>query len=249
MKVKFYYIDTEKEMSPTFRCIKYKGVLYPIDPMWSDSKKAFIPGHGYKKITDRNVVEVPRFSLQSEDWDGYIREYGHRALFFSLTDVQYGSQDCCHYHIHMEFNAVLSVDIKRYIKWLDLVYELQGAQLPYLQKYEKEVSFPYTFIQEHQIIPYYTISAGGLTVPFQPTLDPIRDEKKLDSLYWKLELNKDDKDGFNHTEEILKRMGDSKEWPASIKDRMTKMYGHEVSELYGKILNFNLIDEKEKKIA
>lgn len=253
MKIKFYHIDTDIERTPTFRCINYKGKLYPISDLANERNgkiETFIQGIGWKKLSNKKVVEVPRFSLRSEDWKDYINKYGHPILFYSLTDKVYGSFDACLYNAHMEFNAVLDVDIEKYQQWLDMVYKLQELCLPYLKDYEKKVRFPWKFIEEQTFIPHYTLSASGCygSIPFSPTLNPMIDERKLDSLYWKLGLaaRGEEEDPFVHAKEISDMMADDKKWPVSIKDKMIKMFSKEIADFYEEILTFDLYKPSKK---
>ena len=82
--MQFFYIGksygSRKVEGDTFRAYRYKDkvtkkiTLYPIIPTsWSDDKKVFIPGMGYKKV-GKNVVEVPVFDGNPKHWNEYLDE-------------------------------------------------------------------------------------------------------------------------------------------------------------------------------
>lgn len=261
MRVKFYYIDTDKEQSPSFKAVNYKGELYPVDlsedELNNEKIEVFIRGIGWKKFSSKKLIDIPRFSLDTKDWKSYIEKYGHRIMFYSLTNVEYGSWDCCHYHMHKEFNSVVSIgldNIERYVEWLNMVLKLQELQLPYLEDYKNNVSFPFSFVKENTFLPHYTFSVKGFpgSVQCDPTLDPLTDESILNSIYWRLGVyaRGEEEDIFIRSEEVEKQMKDDKEWPVSIQDKMIKMFGKEVADLYEKCLTFDLSpDTTEKKSA
>ena len=244
-------------MSATFKCIRIDDIFYPVDeyvPEDYQKRKTFevfINGTGWKKCSTKKIMEIPRYSLQCEDWETYLKVYGIRALFYSLTNVSYGSADACHYNAHMEFNAVLGLkDVSKYVQWLHKVFHIQELCKPYLEEYQKKVSFPWKFIEEHTIIPHYTLWTGRMGIPFGPTLDPISDERMLDSLYWKLGLaaRNEEENIFITADEIIEKMKDDKEWPVSVRDKMIKMFNKDIADLYEECLTF-FIEDKSSKIA
>lgn len=247
MKIDFYHIKNEdKNVTPTIKCLKIENKLYPVEIDEEELSKprveVFVQGQGHKKISTKKLIDVPRFSMQTEDWENYLNTYGHHVLFFSLTNEQYGSMDCCYYHAHMEFNSVVGLhNIESYVDWLSKIRKLQELQAERLKEYEKKVRFPYRFIEKHLIIPYYTLSVPGVfgSIPFTPTVDPMKDEALLNHLFYSLKMTERDQeeDIFASDEEIRNLMKDEKEWPVSIKDKMVMMYGEEIARLYEECLD------------
>lgn len=236
-------------MTPTFWCVKYKGELYPIDTWMYDlsdlnfeRKKVWIRGVGEKQISRKSFIEVPRYSMQSEDWNAYIEQWGYKVLFFSLTNELYGSFNACLYHAYYEFNEVVRLrDIEKYVTWLEKVEHLQSLCQPKLEEYAEQFGKwgKIPFIDEHTIKPQYSFSVPGVgAISMPPHLSTVDDDMMFDHLYWKIKLPEySDPNGhiiWDEAFQVRNDIADGKlpDWPVCTKDKIIKLFGDEAAQLY-----------------
>ena len=160
--------------------IKNTSVLCPCDML---DNEVFVQGLGWKKLGKTNCVNVPLFSGNVEDWDGYLNEYGRECLFFSLTGYLLRNQDCCMNKMREEFLSLLQCDggISHYIEYVESIEKIQEIQtrvfnekLSYMGDYEKK-----SFIVKNLFKPCYNL----LWYITSPYLDTPNDDDKMECFY------------------------------------------------------------------
>lgn len=257
MRCKFYHIEKYQQYrnnnsETTFKAARIKDKetgkteLYPMKD--KDDKEVFIYGQGWKRVNKKSIVDVPHFSWEVEDWNKYIEDYGRRCLFFSLTGEDLKSPDASVWMCRKEFESI--DDIEKFTRFMLKLDELQKAQIPILEDYKGKVNFPYNFVEDHIIEPSYDLGGkigdGSFLdrvaniILIGVHLDPMTDERKMRSVYYKLrmkEINPDTDDLFTTAKEIDEELANDKLWPTSIKDQMLKLYGEKVTALYEELLD------------
>lgn len=195
-KMQFFYIGksygSRKVEGDTFRAYRYKDkvtkkiTLYPIIPTsWSDDKKVFIPGMGYKKI-GKNVVEVPVFDGNPKYWNEYFEKYGAYCLYYSIDGSDYLSMDCCAYQKQCEFRSILYYGVEGYVDFISNFNKLSMIQIatikakyyPLISKYNI-LKMDYLIDNEWKFKPCFSLY--GAFLKYSPNV--IDDNKRMESLY------------------------------------------------------------------
>lgn len=261
MKCCFYHIEKYQQWHKrpdsfeTFKATRIKDektgrtILYPMSE--TDGNSVFIYGQGWKKVNKKNIIDVPYFSGNVEDWDNYIEHYGKRCLFFSLTGEDLNSSDAAVWMARKEFAAI--DDIRKHTKFMVKLHELQKVQTPIIESYKERVDYPLYLVKENLFEPSYDLGGkigdGSLEdrlasrILIGAHLDPMADERKMRSLYYKLrmkELHPDTDTLFDTAEEVEAELANDKLWPVSIEDQMLKLYGPKVTSLYKELLELAL---------
>ena len=194
--MQFFYIGksygSRKVEGDTFKAYRYKDkvtkkiTLYPIIPTsWSDDKKVFIPGMGYKKI-GKNVVEVPVFDGNPKYWNEYLEKYGAYCLYYSIDGSDYLSMDCCAYQKQCEFRSILYYGVEDYVDFISNFNKLSMIQIatikakyyPLISKYNK-IKMDYLIDNEWKFRPCFSLY--GASLKYSPNV--IDDDKRMESLY------------------------------------------------------------------
>lgn len=194
--MQFFYIGksygSRKVEGDTFRAYRYKDkvtkkiTLYPIIPTsWSDDKKVFIPGMGYKKI-GKNVVEVPVFDGNPKYWNEYFEKYGAYCLYYSIDGSDYLSMDCCAYQKQCEFRSILYYGVEGYVDFISNFNKLSMIQIatikakyyPLISKYNM-LKMDYLIDNEWKFKPCFSLY--GAFLKYSPNV--IDDNKRMESLY------------------------------------------------------------------
>ena len=194
--MQFFYIGksygSRKVESDTFKAYRYKDkvtkkiTLYPIIPTsWSDDKKVFIPGMGYKKI-GKNVVEVPVFDGNPKHWNEYLEKYGAYCLYYSIDGSDYLTMDCCAIQKQCEFRSILYYGVEGYVDFISNFNKLSMIQIatikakyyPLISKYNI-LKMEYLIDNEWKFTPCFSLY--GLPLKYSPNV--INDDKCMESLY------------------------------------------------------------------
>ena len=194
--MQFFYIGksygSRKVESDTFKAYRYKDkvtkkiTLYPIIPTsWSDDKKVFIPGMGYKKI-GKNVVEVPVFDGDPKHWNEYLEKYGAYCLYYSIDGSDYLTMDCCAIQKQCEFRSILYYGVEGYVDFISNFNKLSMIQIatikakyyPLISKYNI-LKMEYLIDNEWKFTPCFSLY--GLPLKYSPNV--INDDKCMESLY------------------------------------------------------------------
>ena len=194
--MQFFYIGksygSRKVEGDTFKAYRYKDkvtkniTLYPIiHTSWSDDKKIFIPGMGYKKI-GKNVVEVPVFDGNPKYWNEYLEKYGAYCLYYSIDGSDYLTMDCCAYQKQCEFRSILYYGVEGYVDFISNFNKLSMIQIatikakyyPLISKYNI-LKMEYLIDNEWKFRPCFSLY--GLPLKYSPTV--INDDKCMESLY------------------------------------------------------------------
>lgn len=262
-KMRFFYLNKEnnsKLPSVSFSALKVKKdndfTLYPFSE--TDSNQVFIYGQGWRKIKTRNKVEVPVFSLDSDDWDYYLEKYGMRCLYFSITGRQYDSPDCCDINMQSEFSSIIKSGVERYVGFIERFLAFHEIQNGVIDRELKRTDNDYPmyrekFIFRPQYYWFYTFC------PCECTLDPISDDAKMENFYHLIrhhDLIKADKrytdyekmteNGYSdETSSLYNEISrdcneivrneintDNNVFPCSVKDRIRFLFGEKAEELY-----------------
>ena len=194
--MQFFYIGksygSRKVEGDTFKAYRYKDkvtkniTLYPIiHTSWSDDKKIFIPGMGYKKI-GKNVVEVPVFDGNPKYWNEYLEKYGAYCLYYSIDGSDYLTMDCCAIHKQCEFRSILQYGVEGYVDFINNFNKLSMIQIatikakyyPLISKYNI-LKMEYLIDNEWKFTPCFSLY--GLPLKYSPNV--INDDKCMESLY------------------------------------------------------------------
>lgn len=261
MKCRFYHIEKYQQWHKrtdsfeTFKAARIKDeksgqtVLYPMSN--TDGNSVFIYGQGWKKVNKKNIIDVPYFSGNVEDWDNYIGHYGKRCLFFSLTGEDLNSQDAAVWMARKEFDAI--DDIRKHTEFMVKLHELQEVQTPILESYKDRVNYSLYLVKDNLIEPSYDLGGKIGDGSFEDHLashiiisahvDPMADELKMRSLYYQMrmkELHPDTDTLFDTSKEVRAELRNDKLWPVSVEDQMMKLYGPKVTSLYKELLELPL---------
>lgn len=245
--MKFIYIGQHKNQTPKggFKAIRLsKSDKQKLYPTWDDDKikktdiiypqtecfidgKVFVRGLGWKKFGKRNVVDVPLFSGNIDEWDDYLLTYGERYLFYSLSGYSLDDMDCCAYKEQTEFLSSLQCGVEKYQKYVDAILEIQEIQrkrmTDELSKYYFGNSLK-NIVETRIIRPTFTIYS--LVIP--PYLDTVVDDDNLYLYYRDLRSNQ-----LTHSHEKYDDMMDLKEK----RDNIYVERGYKTKEYY-------VVDEK-----
>ena len=194
--MQFFYIGKSygscKVEGDTFKAYRYKDkvtkniTLYPIiHTSWSDDKKVFIPGMGYKKI-GKNVVEVPVFDGNPKYWNEYLEKYGAYCLYYSIDGSDYLTMDCCATQKQCEFRSILQYGVEGYVDFINNFNKLSMIQIatikakyyPLISKYNI-LKMEYLIDNEWKFTPCFSLY--GLPLKYSPNV--INDDKCMESLY------------------------------------------------------------------
>lgn len=194
--MQFFYIGksygSRKVEGDTFKAYRYKDkvtkniTLYPIiHTSWSDDKKIFIPGMGYKKI-GKNVVEVPVFDGNPKYWNEYLEKYGAYCLYYSIDGSDYLTMDCCAIQKQCEFRSILQYGVEGYVDFISNFNKLSMIQIatikakyyPLISKYNI-TKMDYLIDNEWKFTPCFSLY--GLPLKYSPNV--INDDKCMESLY------------------------------------------------------------------
>ena len=194
--MQFFYIGksygSRKVEGDTFKAYRYKDkvtkniTLYPIiHTSWSDDKKVFIPGMGYKKI-GKNVVEVPVFDGNPKYWNEYLEKYGAYCLYYSIDGSDYLTMDCCAIQKQCEFRSILYYGVEGYVDFISNFNKLSMIQIatikakyyPLISKYNI-LKMEYLIDNEWKFTPCFSLY--GLPLKYSPNV--INDDKCMESLY------------------------------------------------------------------
>ena len=229
---------TPEDMEKPIVGIYHEGVLYPLDDK-PDAKEMFIYGVGWKKIGKSKRYAIPRFSMRSEDWQSYRNLYGDHILFYSLTNSQLNSGDCCDYCARQEFLSIRNKDLVHYMGFVKLwcqFNELQQKRLMEIYPYDKN-----GWLRGRKSI---RPSFGWGFITFDPSMNPIDNDKLLWEHQCELFHRKCKEQGVNVSLTHLLLGFDHpeydvmKDFPVSVHDRMLHVFGEEMTELYEKLLKY-----------
>jgi len=163
--------------------IKDTEVLYPQTDNYDDNK-IFVNGLGWKKFGKTNVVDVPVFSGNLEDWEDYLNKYGRDCLFYSISGYSLDDADCCAYMKQVEFLSLLRCGVDKYQTYAEKLLKIQDIQRDIIT----DMFAPYcTELHIKSILKNYLIQPC-LKLGFfitSPYLDTIKDDAMLETLYRK----------------------------------------------------------------
>lgn len=261
-KVKFVYIGKDNESripKDTFKAIKLttrdKRKMHPEWELGEAKKteiivpdtngysngEVFVYGLGWKKMTEKNTIEVPVFSGYVEDWDNYLKQYGKECLFYSISGYDLNSMDCCAYNVRREFHSLLQCDggIEKYQTYVNTILKIREIQK---QKIEETFS-PFVsdwFVKDLTKKLLFNPSFGIMFLIFEPYLDTIEDDGKLETFYRKkryYELRGKYESVVEIDDIITKEMDEEDGvFPVCMSNRMSVIYGDECNRLYDYIL-------------
>lgn len=235
----FFYLKTTSwtPKTDTIFAIKVDGELHPCtyqrDYHERDKKtyESFIRGTGWKK--SKKGYEVPVYrGTTKEEFQAYLEEHGKYCLFFSITGKQLGSGDCVVWAAQQEFNVLLSVGYDYVAGFLEKLNAINKKIADRVQKEHGVDIFlsKVQFTKQEQCVgnydlfvlkPQYSVMAYFLT---KPHIDPVNDDDKL----WKhyVAVN-----GHKHVTD------NEDEFPVSVRDRLTFLFGEEVANDYENLMN------------
>lgn len=169
--------------------LKKTEILYPQTDRFGEDNEVFVRGLGYKKFGKTNMVVVPVYDMEIDNWDEYLNKYGKYCLFYSLSGYSLDDFDCCALSSQREFYSLLQCNggIKKYQEYVDMILKIQEIQTNKLKEmfsylYDWEIK---QIIQEKLFRPCYSIMF--MTMP--PYLDTPADDDKLESIYRKKRYN------------------------------------------------------------
>ncbi len=221
--------------------IKVGGELHPCTYQ-SDAKKgkyeSFIRGTGWKK--SKKVYQVPVYKgTTKEEWEAYLNEHGKYCLFYSITGKQLGDDDCVIWGAKQEFHVAIGVGYEYMANFLTKINALNAKiQKIVLEKHNvdifsdrmqwnggKPTDDGWIISQGNLFVvkPCYSLMAYFLT---KPHIDPIVDDQKLWKHFVSIVGAKNIDEG-EHKE---------KEFPVSVRDRLTYLFSKEVSDEYAAIM-------------
>lgn len=222
--------------------IKFDGEFHPctyqreyVEGRNTTNFGSFIRGTGWKNSKKGYKIPVYKGTTK-EEWESYLSEYGKYCLFFSITGFQLGSDDCVVWAAQQEFNVTLGVGYDYMEGFLGKLNDLNSKiQKIVMDKYKLDIfhtghqwhggkySETSWIISERDLFvvrPQYSLMAYFLT---KPHIDPVSDDSKL----WKHFVNVI---GHNNLDEM------EKEFPVSVRDRLTYLFSKEVSDDYEKLM-------------
>lgn len=234
----YYLKPTDRTPTEPFKAIKVNGEFHPCTYQ-SDAKngkyEAFVSG--WKKA--KKAYDIPLFAgTGKEEFESYLATWGKYCLFYSITGYPLDSGDCVVWAAKQEFMVLLSVGYD-YVKSMydrliainDKIIEATKKQLG-VAEITYWMDTPKGLVTANKLFlvkPHYSIAVYLLTAPH---IDPISDDDKL----WK---------HFIETYKPTEQEMDS--FPDSVKDRLTFLFGEDVSQMYEAILNdFPLTYNPEK---
>lgn len=198
--IQYFYLGkdyrSKKIDEETFKAYKYKDkdtkkvILYPIVPSFNDEfpTEIFIYGVGRKKI-GKNIIEVPVFDNNFENWNKYLDKYGVYCLFYSIDGTEYNTQDCCWLNRQMEFRSILKYGIEDYIEFINnfsKLYDIQlntirNKYLPLMREYNCVWGKDETLFREYCFSPCYNMVYSFITTKY--SVDVLSDDKRMEKLY------------------------------------------------------------------
>jgi hypothetical protein len=244
INIKPNYRTNPEDMVKDIVAVKLNGQFYPLEE--PDAKEVFIYGTGWKRIAKAKRYTILRFSMRTEDWNTYRERYGDRVLYFSLTNDNLNSGDCCGHCARQEFYSIRNLDLERYMGFVQLWERFNELQ----QKRLKEIYWFDTtgwICERHSMWP----SFGWGPISFLPSMDPIRDDKTIWNCQCQLFHDRCEKEGIKISLTHLELGFDNpefdnimKDFPVSVHDRMLHVFGEEMTNIYQQLLDY-YVDGKE----
>ena len=225
-----YLKPTSWSPKESFYAIKHGNELHPCT-YHSDAIKgkyeSFIRGEGWKK--SKTATLIPLFTGTTiPEFEDYIKQWGKACFFYSVTGKQINDDDCIVWAARQEFMSAMGVGMEYYQKFVtairainDKIYEVMEKRgFDIHQQYITKDEVFYSTRDFFVVRPSYSIMAYFITAP---TVDVIEDDAKL----WKHYVE----EYRPETDEELNNV-----FPVCMKDRITFLFGIEVSDMYEKLM-------------
>ena len=233
----FFIRKTNWTPDGPFEALEYQKVLYPV--LSKLSNEVFISGKGWCKSKKRFTI-TPFSGTTPEDIESYISKYSDECFFYSITGRDLHETDVVSDKMRQEFRSVKkTIGFKEYQVFIteinrlnkiiyDQIMDKNGVDIFKYDEFQTTKQGKLLFrdplfyiMPRHSMFFYFTTA---------PNLDPVIDDDWL----------------FKHSVVLNGSDWTHANLPVSVKDRLSFLFGEEVSSGYEKLMKKYSISGKEK---